>query len=45
MLDKNELKKQLENIIDKKSIESVNISNPLKKQRIRLLKLKQNLLI
>lgn len=31
MLDKIELKNQLENIIDKKLIESVSISNPLKK--------------
>ncbi|MDO4302216.1 MAG: SAM-dependent methyltransferase [Clostridia bacterium] len=31
MLDKRELKNQLENIIDKKLIESVSISNPLKK--------------
>lgn len=33
MLDKSELKKQLENIINKNEIEGASISNPLKKNR------------
>ena len=40
MLDKNELKKQLENTIDKNSIESVSISNPLKKTEDKAFKIK-----
>lgn len=40
MLDKSELKKQLENIIDKNSIESVSISNPLKKTDDKAFKIK-----
>ncbi len=40
MLDKRELKNQLENIIDKKLIESVSISNPLKRGEGIALKVK-----
>ena len=35
MLDKSEVKRQLESLIDINSIESINISNPIKREKIK----------